>query len=133
MKPEKIIAEVQAVGGTFIIDEEGFRVRAPKEKLTADLCQALTTYKPEILALLTQTETAIQKTTIPALYCPRCLKPVEVWTHPLDEDAWFNCTDCQLFKSLKHATGEWCADCGIRLPKLCGRCAGCISLVMLAS
>jgi hypothetical protein len=132
MKPEKIISEVQAIGGTFVLDDEGFRVRAPKEKLTPDLCEALAAYKPEIIALLSRTETLIQKTTIPALYYPRCFMPVVVWTHPMDDEVWFNCADCRLFKTLKHAAGEWCADCGVKFPKLCGRCAGCISLVMLA-
>ncbi|MBI3653689.1 MAG: hypothetical protein HY231_21870 [Acidobacteria bacterium] len=65
--------------------------------------------------------------------CPHCRQPLQVYTHPLDDEVWIQCpTKPELFKALRHDGREWCRDCGELLTVIAGRCAECIQRLMLA-
>src|SRR5262245_21285089 len=133
MTAEQIISDLQIKGARFELSEDGFTVNAPRGLVTAELRERLTEHKPEILSLLTRTENRIDARFFKGLDCPRCRKPVEVITHPLDEEVWLHCLDPEcLIKTLHHNACEWCQDCGQKLNVIAGRCAECLKRVLLA-
>src|SRR5688572_13612941 len=132
MNAQNLICELQAKGGRFETQDEGFRVIAPRGIITPELRDELAERKPEVLALLSQTETQLAVSHV-AGDCPHCKTPLLVFTHPIDDEVWIQCpTKSELFKALKHNAREWCRDCGEKLTVIVGRCAECIQRVMLA-
>src|SRR5262245_17289953 len=103
MSAQKLIAEVQAIGGRFELSDDGFNVRAPHGSVTPTICEELRTHKPEIITLLKQTDAEVTVCHIAGLDCPHCRQPLQVFTHPLDEEVWIQCqTKPEIFKQLKH-------------------------------
>src|ERR1041384_8279986 len=100
---------MSAEGVKFELDGGSFRVRAPRGFITPELRDELAERKPEILALLKQTAKEIQ-VSYAVGDCPHCRRPLEVRTHPLDDEVLIHCPEGVLIKALKNAGGEWCID-----------------------
>lgn len=134
MKAQQIISELQAKGARFELNGEGFNINAPQGLITAELKEELTELKPEILLYLTRSESQIEALLIAGLDCPYCSKPIEVITHPLDDEIWLHCIDPEcIIMTLRHDNCEWCRDCGQKLTMIAGRCMECLLRVLLAS
>lgn len=134
MNAQELVSNLQVKGVRFErTGDDSFTVKAPPGLITAEVKELLTEQKAEIITLLSQTESQIEARFFKGLDCPRCRKPVEVITHPLDEEVWLRCVDpgC-LIRTLHHNACEWCKDCGQKLNVIAGRCAECLKRVMLA-
>src|SRR5437868_1686737 len=132
MKAQRLVTDLHAQGVKFELDGESFRIRAPRGLITPELRDELAERKPEILALLRQTDTEIKVSYLVG-DCPHCRRPLEVRMHPLDDEVLINCPEGILIKVLKHDACEWCIDCADKLTVIAGRCADCIRRLMLAS
>ncbi len=133
MNAHELLSDLQSKGARFEMRGESFTIKAPHGLVTAELREELRELKPEILSLLTQTESQIEARFFKGLDCPRCQKPVEGVMHPLDEEVWMHCVDPEcLIKTLHHDSREWCADCGRKLTVIAGRCVECLRRVLLS-
>src|SRR5262249_25474411 len=134
MNAQEFISDLQVKGVRFeLTGDDSFTVKAPSGLITAELKELLTERKPEIITLLMRNESRIEARYFKNLDCPRCREPVEVLTHPLDEEVWLHCLDPEcLFKHLRHDSREWCRDCGQKLNLIAGRCVDCLRRVLLS-
>src|SRR5690349_5447256 len=103
MKARELVSDLQVKGARFEVAGGSFTVRAPHGLITGELREELTQHKPEIIALLTRSESRIEARYFKGLDCPRCQKPVEVLTHWEDSEVWLHCLDPEcLIKTLLH-------------------------------